>query len=151
MILSTRSLAATLLLFCLVACSDGGSEESAPAESATDQAVALNEGPRAAAVLRLAPERATRGEALFAENSCADCHTLGDSDLAPNLLRSLDRRTLPWLVKQITAPEWMLAHDPITQALFAQYDLEMADMGLSEDAAEDILHYLLRETTAAAE
>jgi mono/diheme cytochrome c family protein len=148
--MSIRIVLMTLSLMTVAACGDRGGENPAPGATEAAQAAALNEGPRAATVLAVVPERAARGEILYSAKSCADCHTLGEADLAPDLVTVLDKRTLPWLLKQITEPEWMLAHDPITQALYAEYDLEMVDMDVSTDEAEDILHYVLREAGLAA-
>jgi mono/diheme cytochrome c family protein len=126
----------------------GGQKEDDPAPRTQDpaaMAVALDQGPRAAENLTLEAGLAERGAVLFEEKICSDCHTLGEADLAPDLTGVLERRTRPWLIKQITDPEWMNEHDPITQALIEEFDLEMVTVEVSAAEAEAILHYLARE------
>ena len=148
-------IAATLISLSLLAgCGDGGAEGGADRQAAASdpaaEAAALDQGPRAGAVLKVDPARAERGAALFDARSCTDCHTLGEADLAPNLLSVFDKRTLPWLRRQIRDPEWMAAHDSVTQALVEEFGLEMVDMGVTAEEAEDILHHLKRAADAAA-
>ena len=137
----------------MAGCGGEGGDEGAEkaAQTPEEMAIALDEGPRAVEVLTLDPERAVRGAALFVDRLCADCHTLGDADMAPDLVGVLERRTLPWLKKQITDPAWMNEHDPITKALIEEYDLEMAGPAVSDAEAEDLLHFILRESGPAAE
>lgn len=149
-----------MLVLLVVACStEQGrqAEQAAPAQQAeetvrtpAEEAAALDRGPRAREVLVSDPARAERGASLADAKGCLDCHVLGEADLAPDLLTALDKRTLPWLQRQITDPEWMLQHDPVTQQLYEEYGLEMVDMDVSGSEAVDILHYLLREAEAAA-
>ena len=150
-----------VLLAVATGCS-GGSDKAATADKAESkpaadtaatpvaQAMALDAGPRASADMTLDTGRAARGAALFDTKGCADCHTFGEADLAPDLFTALDERTLPWLQKQITDPEWMLEHDPITKRLYEEYGLEMADMDVSATEADDILHHILEQKEAAA-
>ena len=136
-----------VLLFVVCGCG-GDQKKTVPASRDADPAAfaaALDSGPRAAETLTLDSALADRGAILFDTLSCSDCHTLGESDLAPDLRTVLDQRTVSWLKLQITDPEWMNTHDPIAQALIEEYDLEMVDMGASEGDAEAILHFLLRE------
>ena len=44
----------------------------------------------------------------------------------------------------------MAAHDSVTQALVEEFGLEMVDMGVTAEEAEDILHHLKRAADAAA-
>jgi hypothetical protein len=132
------------LLLLLTACGDGADSRET-AQTPAEQAAALDQGPRASAAMKLDDTLAARGEALYEEKSCSDFHTLGESDIWPDLLGVMDRRTQPWLTKQITEPEWMSQHDIITKQLVVDFDLEMADLGVEEAEVEPILHYLLRE------
>ena len=148
-------LAVLAMLVCftfLAACGDqdGGKAEQ-PAPTPARIAADLDRGPRAAESFTLDPGQAELGESLFEEKICSDCHTLGEADMAPDLLGVLERRTRPWLVKQITDPEWMNEHDPLTKALIEEFDLEMAGPEVSADEAEAILHFLLRESTPAVD
>lgn len=138
-----------VLLLLLAACGgdgESGQEKQTPAE----KAAALDRGPRAAETMNLDDSLAARGEILFEEKICNDCHTLGESDIAPDLIGVTDRRTSAWLTIQITDPEWMSQNDPVTKQLIVDFDMEMADLGVPEAEVEPILHFLLRESRAAA-
>ena len=125
-----------ILVLLLTACGDGGD--------------ALDQGPRAAETMKLDDSLAARGEVLFEEKICSECHTFGESDIAPDLLGVMDRRTRAWLTMQITEPEWMSQNDVITKQLIADFDMEMVDLEVPEDEVEPILHFLLRESRATA-
>lgn len=125
---------------------NGNAEKQAP--SSADRAAALDQGPRASQTLKLNENLADRGQDLFDDRSCSDCHTLGEAEMAPDLLGVPDRRTEAWLKMQITQPEWMAQHDPITKKLIEEFDLDMIETGVVDVEAEALLHYLLRETGA---
>ncbi len=115
-----------------------------PADPAAE-AAALDRGPRAAQSLVLSAELAAAGEALFDARSCNGCHEMGSSEAAPDLLGVTGRRTEAWLRRQIVAPEWMAEHDSLTRALVEQYGTPMSDLGVTDEEATALLHYLLRE------
>lgn len=145
--------AGLILVLLLAACGDGS--ESGKAEQQADmtpaeRAAALDQGPRAAATMKLDDSLAARGEILFEEKICSDCHTFGEADVAPDLLGVMERRTQEWLSMQITEPEWMSRNDAITKQLIVDFDMEMADLEVPEADVEPILHFLLRESRAAA-
>lgn len=132
----------TLLASC--GCGDGGEAEKKP-QTPAERAVALDDGPRAVETLKFDDTLADQGEKLFDDKSCSDCHTLGEADIAPDLVGVLDRRTQQWLKMQITNPEWMNQNDTITKGLIEEFDLEMITEEVTEAEAEAILQYLLRE------
>jgi hypothetical protein len=113
---------------------------------AAAEAAALEAGPRASQTLKYDGNLADVGERLFDELTCTACHTLGQADDAPDLMGVTQRRAEAWLMRQITDPEWMAAHDPITQGLVEQWGMEMTDLGVSEADARAILNYLERES-----
>jgi len=92
----------------------------------------------------IAPLAAT-GQMLFDAKGCTGCHTYGESDVAPDLRGVTTRRTVAWLRRQITEPEWMAEHDPPTRAMVEQYGVPMADLDVSADEANAILQFLARE------
>ncbi len=143
-----------MVLLLLAACGKGNGDEKGQAEqqvqTLAERAAALDQGPRAAASMELDESLAARGEILFEEKICSDCHTLGETDIAPDLLGVMDRRTHAWLTMQITQPEWMGQNDTITKQLIVDFDMEMADLEVPETEVEPILHFLLREGRAAA-
>lgn len=139
-----------LLMLATFGCGDDGQTEQKTLGSA-EEAAALDQGPRAAETMILVPALAERGATLFDDKSCSDCHSLGEADMAPNLLGVLDRRTQKWLTKKIHDPEWMSLHDPISKGLIEEFDLEMVGMETSEAEAEALLNFLLRESGMAGE
>jgi mono/diheme cytochrome c family protein len=144
----------TALAVSLLLLSSCGKEKAADAErqaaTPAERAAALDQGPRAAQTVKLDENLAKRGRVLFDDKSCSDCHTLGEAEMAPDLLGVLDRRTEKWLKKQITQPEWMNENDPITRQLVSEFDLEMVGTGVEETDAEALIHYLLQETENAS-
>lgn len=145
--------AGLVLLLLLASCGSGdggdGGKAEQQAQTPAERAAALDQGPRAAASMELDESLAARGEILFEEKICSDCHTLGEADIAPDLLGVTDRRTQQWLNMQITQPEWMSQNDPITKQLIVDFDMGMADLEVPEAEVEPILHFLLRESGAA--
>lgn len=144
--------AGLILVILLSACGDGGEEGQAEQQALTpaERAAALDQGPRAAETMKIDDGLAARGEILFEDKICSDCHTLGEADIAPDLLGVMERRTQAWLTMQIADPEWMSQNDPITKQLIADFDMEMADLEVPEAEVELILHFLLREGQATA-
>lgn len=144
----------TALAVSLLLLSSCGNEKAADAErqaaTPAERAAALDQGPRAAQTVKLDENLAKRGRALFDDKSCSDCHTLGEAEMAPDLLGVLDRRTEKWLKMQITQPDWMNENDPITRQLVSEFDLEMVGTGVEETDAEALIHYLLQETENAS-
>jgi len=139
----------TALMVFLLLLSSCGKDEAGDAERQTptpaERAAALDQGPRAAQTIKLDENLADRGRVLFDDKSCSECHTLGEAEMAPDLLGVLDRRTEEWLKMQITQPEWMNQHDLITRRLISEFDLDMVGVGVGEADAEALLHFLLRE------
>jgi mono/diheme cytochrome c family protein len=146
-----RPAAGLFLTVLLTACGDGGEDGKAAKEALTpaERAAALDRGPRAAQALKLDESLAERGANLFEAKSCSDCHTLGEAEIAPDLLEVMEKRTQAWLTMQIIQPEWMSQNDAITRQLVDQYGMDMADLGIPEADVEPILHFLLRESRAA--
>jgi mono/diheme cytochrome c family protein len=146
-----KILAVIVLLPLLGACdSKNGGDAEQLTKSPAERAAALDQGPRAGQTLKLNGDLADRGAFLFDDKSCSDCHTLGEADVAPDLVGVLDRRTQDWLTMQIIQPEWMNIHDVITKGLIEEFEMEMVAAEVSEAEAEAILHFLLRESEGAA-
>lgn len=125
-----------------------------PATDAADTAAAslvvaeLDRGPRAAETLAPSDSLATVGQVLFDAKGCTGCHEAGSAETAPDLRGVTGRRTEAWLRRQLTAPEWMAEHDPLTRAMVEQYGMPMADLDVSADEATALLQYLLRDGSA---
>lgn len=120
---------------------DPGAQPADPAA----EAAALDQGPRAAQTMAPSDSLATVGQALFDAKGCTGCHEMGSSVGAPDLRGVASRRTEAWLRRQITAPEWMAEHDPLTRAMVEQYGVPMADLDVDGDEATALLHFMLKE------
>jgi len=125
---------------------DGDAAPPAAGADPAEAAAALNRGPSASETLELDATLAAQGAELFDQLSCNGCHTMGESDTAPDLAGVTGRRTEAWLLRQILDPVWMAENDSITRALAAQYDMDMTDLDVGKDDAIAVLHFLERES-----
>ncbi len=86
----------------------------------------------------------TPGEALYVK-ACASCHTVGHGDrVGPDLQDVSTRRDRAWLTRIISRPDAVLAsNDPIARELKTRFPtVAMPNLGLSEQDAADVLHYI---------
>ena len=93
-----------------------------------------------------APQR--DGRYLFTRH-CAACHTIGHGDkIGPDLIGVTNVRDHKWLVKQIAAPDKILADkDPIASALFKKYKkVVMPNLRLDDDEVEMLIDFLKEQT-----
>jgi len=83
------------------------------------------------------------GDSLF-RRYCASCHTIGtDRLVGPGLGGVNERRDRPWLLRQITEPDRMIASgDSIAERQVAEYGMPMPNLGLTRAQAESILEYI---------
>lgn len=121
-------------------------ERVVPASPAVE-AAALDGGPRAVETMVPVAPLAATGQMLFEAKGCTGCHTFGESTDAPDLRGVAARRTEAWLRRQITEPEWMAEHDPLTRAMVEKYGLPMTDLDVTPDEAMALLQFLVREST----
>lgn len=108
----------------------GGVEETSP----------LDIGPRAGDS-PVAAALAVQGEALFKTKGCTACHAYGKRLTGPDLKGVTRRRTAQWMEKQILHPEIMVKEDPIARKMMAEYNLQMANQGLTPDEAKSVIEY----------
>jgi cytochrome c2 len=101
----------------------------------------------AAAALTLAPAvlaegSAESGKTIFS-GKCSVCHSLGAGRLiGPDLKGVTGRREKTWLLGYIKDPDKYLATDPIAQELLKEYQIPMANLGLSDVEVADVVAYL---------
>lgn len=114
-------------------------------DTAGTQAAELDRGPRALETVTLVAPLAATGQMLFDAKGCTGCHESGSDENAPDLRGVAGRRTARWLLRQVTDPEWMAAHDPLTRAMVERYGVPMADLDVSPDEATALLQFLVRE------
>lgn len=84
------------------------------------------------------------GQEIF-EEKCIACHTIGDGKLVgPDLEGVMQRQSREWLLEWIQRPDEVLAGgDEYATALLQEYNnVPMANLGLSEAQAADVLAYL---------
>jgi hypothetical protein len=51
------------------------------------------------------------------------------------------RRTAQWMEQHILHPEIMVKQDPLSHELFGEYNLQMANQGLTPDEAKAVIEY----------
>ena len=89
--------------------------------------------------------------ALFFEDNCASCHTIGEGVIGgPDLKGVTARRDRAWLIQFLLNPE-AFANDPVVKKMIADADgTEMASTdGLTPETAEALLR-LIEERSGAA-
>jgi len=140
--MNRRILVSLVLLLATVlplsGCGGGGAKDQAattPSEKSP-----LDVGPRAGDS-PVAAALAVKGEALFKAKGCTACHAYGKRLTGPDLKGVTRRRTAQWMEAQILHPETMIKQDPIARALFAEYNLQMANQGLVPDEAKSVIEY----------
>jgi cytochrome c oxidase subunit 2 len=104
------------------------------------------------ALLCLAQSPQERGREIF-EEKCTECHSIGLGAVSgPDLHNVTARRDEDWLIRFITAPDKMLAVDPVAQKLLEEFDnYEMPNLGLSPEDAAAIIGYIRHSSTASSE
>lgn len=122
----------------LSGCGGGGAKDQSA--TATAEKSPLDNGPRAGDS-PVAAALAVKGEALFKSKGCTACHAYGKRLTGPDLKGVTRRRTAQWMESQILHPEVMIKQDPIARALFAEYNLQMANQGLLPDEAKSVIEY----------
>ncbi len=85
---------------------------------------------------------AENGKTLFS-GKCSVCHSLGAGRLiGPDLKGVTGRREKSWLLGYIKDPDKYLATDPIAQELLKEYQIPMANLGLTDAEVADVVAYL---------
>lgn len=124
-------------------------EKPAPAPAATtkpSETIDLtNKGVGSVTSVTLAPEvdqtMAKKGEEIY-NQMCLACHKVGKKFIGPAPDGVLERRTPEWVMNMILHPEIMVKEDPLAKALLIEFNgAPMANQGLTEEQARDILEY----------
>jgi mono/diheme cytochrome c family protein len=124
-------------------------EKPAPAPAATTKASETidltNKGVGSVTSVTLAPEvdqaMAKKGEEIYSQ-MCLACHKVGKKFIGPAPDGVLERRTPEWVMNMILHPEIMVKEDPLAKALLIEFNgAPMANQGLTEEQARDILEY----------
>jgi mono/diheme cytochrome c family protein len=100
----------------------------------------------------LAPSAPAQDPAVFYEDNCASCHTIGEGLLGgPDLKGVTARRDREWLIQFLLNPE-AFAGDPVVKKMIEESDgMEMAATdGLTRELAEAILTLIEQRSGSAA-
>lgn len=89
------------------------------------------------------PELAAEGEELFGSKGCAGCHQMDrQTPTGPALGDVTERRTAPWIARQILHPTEMQELDPTNQEVGADFSAPMISVNLTPEEVEAIIAYL---------
>jgi mono/diheme cytochrome c family protein len=100
----------------------------------------------------LAPAALAQDPAVFYEDNCASCHTIGEGVLGgPDLKGVTARRDREWLIRFMLNPE-AFAGDPVVKKMIEESDgMEMAATdGLTRELAEALLRLIEQRSGTAA-
>ncbi len=111
--------------------------------SGISTAVATPQVPVSGTQSSVGDDMSSRGYAIFS-TSCIACHTIGEGKrVGPDLKGVAARRNREWLRRMIQKPSEMFAEkDPIAMRLLDEYQVPMADMGLSDADTEEVIQFL---------
>lgn len=73
---------------------------------------------------------------------CIACHQLDKRMVGPALGNVMNMRAPEWVMNMILDPDTMLQEDPVAKALLDIYIAPMANMGLTEEEAREVVEYL---------
>ena len=83
--------------------------------------------------------------AMYFQNKCMSCHTVGQGDdVGPDLKGVTKKRDKKWLIRFIQESQSMIEEgDPVANELFAKYkNKKMPDQELDDDEVEELLAYI---------
>jgi|SRR5690625_257418 len=131
-----------------LAAADAVVEEAEPKESIADQPSLDNKGVGPISHVELGEEidqaMAEAGKATY-NTFCIACHQMDKRMVGPPLGNVMNMRSPEWVMNMILDPDTMLQEDPVAIALLEEYVAPMANMGLSEDEAREVVEYLRTE------
>jgi protein SCO1/2 len=84
--------------------------------------------------------------AWYFRRNCSACHMVGGEQelIGPNLKGVTTRREMDWIAAMIRRPDSMIMADSIAGALFAEYQVPMANRQLDAPRIRAILEFLWR-------
>lgn len=84
--------------------------------------------------------RVNRGKNEF-EAKCTACHKIDKRFVGPEIKGVTERRQPEWIMNMILNPTEMTKKDEVAKALLEEYASPMAEQGLSQEDARDVLEY----------
>ncbi|HEU4569373.1 MAG TPA: cytochrome c, partial [Gemmatimonadales bacterium] len=73
---------------------------------------------------------------------CASCHKANERYVGPALGGVVQRRTPQYVMNMILAPDTMVARHPEAKALFGTFMMQMPNLGLTPEQAQEVMEYL---------
>jgi mono/diheme cytochrome c family protein len=148
----SRALAPFLLLsLSLAACggksgpavAGNGGAAAAPQSELTPWQLANGVGPITEATVLEAMDKheVEEGKKRF-EQVCASCHKANERYVGPALGGVVQRRTPQYVMNMILAPDTMVARHPEAKALFGTFMMQMPNLGLTPEQAQEVMEYL---------
>lgn len=144
-----RSLGACLLVLVVAGC--GGKPDAAapagaaaaPASDLTPWQLANGVGPITEATVLEEVDRddVEDGKERF-DQVCASCHKANERYVGPALGGVVGRRTPQYVMNMILAPDTMVARHPEAKALFGSFMMQMPNLGLTPEQAQEVMEYL---------
>ncbi|HWA41010.1 MAG TPA: cytochrome c [Gemmatimonadales bacterium] len=121
----------------------GGTAAAAPASDLTPWQLANGVGPITEATVLKAMGRheVEEGKTRF-EQVCASCHKANERYVGPALGGVVQRRTPQYVMNMILAPDTMVARHPEAKALFGSFMMQMPNLGLTPEQAQEVMEYL---------
>jgi mono/diheme cytochrome c family protein len=93
---------------------------------------------------------ADAGKVVF-ETKCSACHKMGEKYVGPALGEVIARRSPAYIMNMILNPQEMVERHPVAKQLLAEHMSFMPNQGLTQDEARQVVEYLRRQSTGAAQ
>jgi cytochrome c len=92
---------------------------------------------------------AAQGATIF-QQKCSACHKMGEKYVGPALGEVTTRRTPAFIMNMILNPQEMIERHPVTKQLVQETMSFMANQGLTQEQARQVLEYLRTQSKTAA-
>lgn len=91
-------------------------------------------------------EMIAQGRALFRDLGCAFCHGADrQGRIGPPVGDVAEHRSFAWIYRMVLNPDSMVRHDPLAEAMYRDFELEMPDRGATPWEALLLYEYLVAE------
>jgi len=95
------------------------------------------------------PAMAKAGEEIFTQK-CSACHKMAEKYVGPALGEVTTRRTPAFIMNMILNPQENIERHPVVKQLVQETMSFMANQGLTQDQARQVLEYLRTQSKGAA-
>lgn len=92
---------------------------------------------------------AAEGEKIF-QQKCSACHKMGEKYVGPALGEVTTRRAPAFIMNMILNPQEMIEKHPVIKPLVQETMSFMANQGLTQDQARQVLEYLRTQSQPSA-